>query len=139
MVQRSLFSMRWMRWKSLIAPWQELDWPLLALSVGLTVFGGVMIRSAELNNGQTHWWLHWIIGGIGLTLVLLISRWRYEFLIQWHWVVYGITLAGLIAVMFIGSTANGAQRWINIAGCQVQPSECAKIGLIESLAATLHS
>jgi rod shape determining protein RodA len=139
MLQRSLFGMRWMRWKTALTPWQELDWQLMALSIGLTGFGGVMIRSAELNNGQTDWWWHWIIGGIGVALVLTISRWRYDSPIQWHWAVYSITLAGLVAVMFIGSTANGAQRWINILGFQVQPSEFAKIGLIITLAAIIHS
>ncbi len=139
MLQRTLFGMRWLRWKSFLAPWQELDWQLLILSIAITGLGGVMIRSAELNNGQTDWWWHWIMGGIGVTLVLLIARWRYEILIQWHWVVYGITVFGLIAVMLIGSSANGAQRWINILGFQVQPSEFAKIGLIVSLAAILHS
>lgn len=128
-----------MRWKSLVAPWQELDLQLLAVTIGLTFLGGVMIRSAELNNGQTDWWWHWIMGGIGLAIALFIARSRYELLIQWHWVVYSITIAGLIAVMLIGSTANGAQRWINILGFQVQPSEFAKIALIVSLAAIMHS
>jgi rod shape determining protein RodA len=128
-----------MRWKSLVAPWQELDLQLLAVTIGLTFLGGVMIRSAELNNGQTDWWWHWIMGGIGLAIALFIARSRYELLIQWHWVVYAITIAGLIAVMLIGSTANGAQRWINILGFQVQPSEFAKIALIVSLAAIMHS
>ncbi len=128
-----------MRWKSLVAPWQEVDLQLLAVTIGLTFLGGVMIRSAELNNGQTDWWWHWIMGGIGLAIALFIARSRYELLIQWHWVVYAITIAGLIAVMLIGSTANGAQRWINILGFQVQPSEFAKIALIVSLAAIMHS
>jgi rod shape determining protein RodA len=128
-----------MRWKSLVAPWQELDLQLLAVTIGLTFLGGVMIRSAELNNGQTDWWWHWLMGGIGLAIALFIARSRYELLIQWHWVVYGITIVGLISVMLIGSTANGAQRWINILGFQVQPSEFAKIGLIISLAAIMHS
>ena len=136
MFQKSLIGMRW---KSFLAPWQELDWQLLALTIGLTFLGGVMIRSAELNNGQTDWWWHWIIGGIGLTLALFIARSRYELLLQWHWIVYAITNLSLVAVMFIGSTANGAQRWINIAGLQVQPSEFAKLGLIITLAAILHS
>lgn len=127
------------RWKSVIAPWQELDWQLLIVAIGLTFLGGVMIRSAELYNGQTDWWWHWVIGGIGLSIALCIARWRYELLLQWHWLVYGITIIALIAVMLIGSTANGAQRWINIAGFQVQPSEFAKIALIISLAAILHS
>jgi rod shape determining protein RodA len=132
-------SLTGMRWKSLVAPWQELDLQLLAVTIGLTFLGGVMIRSAELNNGQTDWWWHWIMGGIGLAIALFIARSRYELLIQWHWVVYAITIAGLIAVMLIGSTANGAQRWINILGFQVQPSEFAKIALIVSLAAIMHS
>ena len=136
MFQKSLIGMRW---KSFLAPWQELDWQLLALTIGLTFLGGVMIRSAELNNGQTDWWWHWVIGGIGLTLALFIARSRYELLLQWHWIVYAITNLSLVAVMFIGSTANGAQRWINIAGLQVQPSEFAKLGLIITLAAILHS
>ena len=136
MFQKSLIGIRW---KSFLAPWQELDWQLLALTIGLTFLGGVMIRSAELNNGQTDWWWHWVIGGIGLTLALLIARSRYELLLQWHWIVYAITNLSLLAVMFIGSTANGAQRWINIAGFQVQPSEFAKLGLIITLAAILHS
>jgi rod shape determining protein RodA len=136
MLQKSIISIRW---KSLIAPWQEVDWPLLAVTIGLTFLGGVMIRSTELHNGMSDWWAHWLIGGMGLVVALLIARSRYEILIQWHWVVYAITIVGLIAVMFIGSTANGAQRWISIGGFDIQPSEFAKIGLIVSLAAILHS
>ncbi|HEY9822062.1 MAG TPA: rod shape-determining protein RodA [Candidatus Sericytochromatia bacterium] len=136
MFQKSLIGIRW---KFLLAAWQQLDWQLLIVSVGLTFLGGVMIRSAELTNGQTDWWWHWLIGGIGLTLALSIARSRYELLLPLHWIVYGITIAGLIAVMFFGTTANGSQRWLPIAGIQVQPSEFAKIGLIISLAAVLHS
>ncbi|HEY9638423.1 MAG TPA: rod shape-determining protein RodA [Coleofasciculaceae cyanobacterium] len=135
-IQKSIIGIRW---KSFVSPWQELDWQLLLFSIGLTFLGGVMIRSAELNNGQTDWWWHWVIGGIGLVIALFIARSRYELLIQWHWIVYGVTIVGLIAVMLIGSTANGAQRWINILGFQVQPSEFAKIALIISLAAIMHS
>ncbi len=136
MLQKSIIGIRW---KSFVAPLQALDWQLLALSIGLTFLGGVMIRSAELNQGMTDWWWHWIIGSIGLVLALFIARSRYEILIQLHWIVYGITNLSLIAVMFIGTDANGAQRWINVAGFHVQPSEFAKIGLIVTLAAILHS
>jgi rod shape determining protein RodA len=136
MFQKSVVGIRW---KFLLAAWQQLDWPLLIVCVGLTFLGGVMIRSAELNNGQTDWWWHWFIGGIGLAVALFIARSRYEILIQWHWIVYGITIVGLIAVRIMGSTANGSQRWVTIAGIQLQPSEFAKIGLIITLAAVLHA
>jgi rod shape determining protein RodA len=134
-----LRSITQIRWKSLIAPWQQVDWLLFALSIGLTVFGGVMIRSAELNQGLTDWWQHWLVGGIGLGLALFIARCRYENLLQWHWIIYGITNLSLIAVMVTGTSAKGAQRWISIGGFNLQPSEFAKIGVIITLAAVLHS
>ncbi|HBE19635.1 MAG TPA: rod shape-determining protein RodA [Cyanobacteria bacterium UBA11149] len=140
MFQRSLNrSSIGIRWQSILMPLQALDWQLLILTIGLTALGGVMIRSAELNAGLTDWWWHWVIGGIGLTLALTIARSRYEALLQLHWIIYAITNISLVAVMLIGSAANGAQRWINIFGFNVQPSEFAKIGLIITLAAILHA
>jgi len=136
MLQKLLLQIRW---KSLIVPWQEVDWLLIALSVGMTLFGGMIIRSAELNQGLTDWWQHWLVGGIGLALALFIARCRYENLMQWHWIIYGITNLSLIAVMVTGTSAKGAQRWITIAGFNLQPSEFAKLGVIITLAALLHS
>ena len=127
------------RWKSRLLPWQELDWWLLVLSVGLSIFGGIMIRSAELNLPVTDWWQHWLVAAIGLGLTLFLARCRYENLIQWHWVIYGITNVLLIAVMVIGYSAKGAQRWISIGGFNFQPSEFAKLALIITMAALLHS
>lgn len=137
MFQKSLTRTQ-MRWVMFLSRWQELDWQLLFVSIALTFLGGVMIRSAELNEGLTDWWWHWIIGGIGLSLCLLIARSRYEILLQWHWMVYAVTNISLFAVMIMGTTANGAQRWLNILGLHVQPSEFAKLGLIITLAAIIH-
>ncbi len=136
MLQKSFWRIRW---QSLIQPWQEMDWLLLALPVGLTVLGGVTIRSVEMNMGLTDWWQHWLVGGIGLLLALGIARSRYENLLQWQWIIYGITIVSLLAVKFLGVTALGAQRWITIGGFNVQPSEFAKIGIIITLAALLHN
>ncbi|WP_017315542.1 rod shape-determining protein RodA [Mastigocladopsis repens] len=135
LLKRSLPKIRWKYW---VKPWQQVDWLLFCLPIALTIFGGIMIRSTELNQGLTDWWWHWLVGGIGLTIALFIARSRYENLIQWHWVTYTITNISLIAVMVAGQSAKGAQRWINIVGFNVQPSEFAKIGLIITLAALLH-
>lgn len=126
-------------WKSLVTAWKEVDWLLFILITGLTLFGGIMIRSTELNQGLTDWWQHWIVGGVGVSFALFIARCRYEKLIQWHWVIYGITNMSLIAVMVIGTTAKGAQRWIPIGSFNLQPSEFAKLGVIITLAALLQS
>lgn len=128
-----------LRWKSWFISWHQVDWWLFALPVGLSLFGGLMIRSAELNLPVTDWWQHWVVGGIGLGLALFLARCRYENLLQWHWIIYGLTNFFLIAVMAIGYSAKGAQRWISIGGFNFQPSEFAKLGLIITLAALLHS
>ncbi|HAC65379.1 MAG TPA: rod shape-determining protein RodA [Cyanothece sp. UBA12306] len=116
----------------------QVDWLLLFLIIGLTSLGGLMIRSTELLEGSVDWWQHWLFGAIGLGLVLILAQWRYENLMQWHWLTYGITNLFLIAVIIIGVAANGAQSWINIGGFNIQPSEFAKVGLIITLAALLH-
>lgn len=136
MLQKSFTGIRW---KSLFNPWQQVDWLLLAFVIGLSVFGGVMIRSTEINNGLTDWWWHWLMSGIGLVLAMWIARSRYESLLQWHWILYGITNISLIAVMIIGTTAKGAQRWITVGSFNIQPSEFAKLGVIITLAALLHT
>lgn len=127
------------RWKYILQPWQELDWWLLTTCVCLTLLGGIMVRSVELNQGLTDWWQHWITGGIGLVIALLIARCRYEMLIQWKWIIYGSLIVSLIAVRLVGTTALGAQRWISIAGFNLQPSEFAKVGVIVVLASMLQA
>ena len=124
---------------SLFYPWRQVDWFLLLLVGGLTTFGGLTIHSTELVEGYTHGYQHWLIGGWGMAIAIGIARWNYQSLLQWHWLIYAITNLSLIAVMIMGVTAKGAQRWINVAGFNVQPSEFAKIGVIITLAALLHN
>jgi rod shape determining protein RodA len=126
------------RWKSWVKPWQHVDWLLFFLPIAVSIFGGIMILSTELKQPVTDWWWHWMVAGIGALIALFLSRIRYELLMQWHWVTYAITNFSLIIVMIAGSSAKGAQRWIPIAGFNVQPSEFAKVGMIITLAALLH-
>jgi rod shape determining protein RodA len=123
----------------LLAAWRQIDWLLLISVVALTFCGGIAIRSAELNRGLIDWWQHWIFGVVGLGLALWIARSRYELLIQWQWPIYIFTNLSLLAVKLVGQSAKGGQRWIGVAGFQVQPSEFAKLGVIITLAALLHT
>ncbi|MEH1971277.1 rod shape-determining protein RodA [Nostoc sp.] len=126
------------RWKSWVKPWQYVDWLLFCLPIAVSIFGGIMILSTELKQPVTDWWWHWMVAGIGVLIALFLARTRYELLMQWHWVTYTLTNFSLIAVMIAGTSAKGAQRWISIAGFNVQPSEFAKVGMIITLAALLH-
>ncbi len=126
------------RWKTLFQPWQGLDLWLLLGAVGLMVLGSVMIRSIQLNKQLTDWTQHAVTGGLGVVAVLFLSRWRYDLLMPFRWLIYGIVNFGLICVMVFGRTELGATRWINVLGFNVQPSEFAKLGMIITLAALLH-
>jgi len=126
------------RWKSWVKPWQHVDWLLFFLPVAASIFGGIMILSTELKQPVTDWWWHWLVAGIGTLIALFLARIRYDILMQYHWVTYALTNFSLIAVMIAGTSAKGAQRWISVAGFNVQPSEFAKVGMIITLAALLH-
>ncbi len=136
MFSSPLFSKRWKAW---LQPWQNVDWLLFLLPATLTVFASIVIWSTQINLGSTVFGLnHLMLGLIGLVIALLIARYRYEELIQWQWVIYAATNLSLLAVMLFGVVGLGAQRWIPIAGFNVQPSEFAKLGLIITLAALLR-
>ncbi|MEM8828336.1 MAG: rod shape-determining protein RodA [Cyanobacteria bacterium P01_G01_bin.19] len=123
---------------SVARSWQNLDWILLLSVMGVTAFGGFSIYSTEVGTRHNYSYQHWTIGILGSILVFLLSRWRYQILLRWYWAIYALTNLSLIAVMVTGVTAKGAQRWITIAGFNVQPSEFAKIGMVIVLAALLH-
>lgn len=49
--------------------------------------------------------------------------------------LYGLNIAGLLAIFVVGSKKKGAERWIEIGSFQFQPSEMAKLLTIITLAA----
>jgi len=52
--------------------WQEVDWLLIVLSAGLTLFGGLMIRSVELTRDLQTGGSTGSVGGIGACLMLFM-------------------------------------------------------------------
>lgn len=125
-------------WKAVTQPWLEIDWMLLGVAIALTILGGIAIRSTELHKGVGEWWQQLLGGGVGIMLTLVLARWRYENLLQWHWITYGIMNVVLLAVPFLGTEVNGAKSWLYLGNFGFQPSEFAKIALIITLAAALQ-
>ncbi|EKD26846.1 MAG: Rod shape-determining protein RodA, partial [uncultured bacterium] len=62
-----------------------------------------------------------------------------KFIFDLSWIMYFITLILLIAVIFIGKSSHGAQRWIAIGSFALQPSEFSKIAIILALAKFMSS
>jgi rod shape determining protein RodA len=125
-------------WKAVTQPWLEIDWTLLGVAIALTILGGIAIRSTELHKDIGEWWQQLLGGGIGVVLTLGLARWRYENLLQWHWITFGIMNVVLLVVPFLGTEVNGAKSWLYLGNFGFQPSEFAKIALIITLAAVLQ-
>ena len=66
--------------------------------------------------------------GIGLVVMLVIAQLEPRFMARWVPLAYLAVVGLLVAVEFVGYTAMGATRWINIPGViRFQPSEFMKI------------
>ena len=71
-----------------------------------------------------------ICAALGLAVMWLFAKIEPKFWYRAAWPVYWISIALLLAVLLVGSSVNGAKRWISIAGIQFQPSEIAKFAVI---------
>ena len=67
---------------------------------------------------------------LGLVLMLIISMIDYEWVLNLHWLIYGVNLFLLLWVEFFGVEYNGAQRWIDLKFTTLQPSDFTKIFMV---------
>ena len=121
----------WRRW------WAELDHRLWGIPLGIVLVAGILIASTQRQARYADWYDHWITAGVGMAVALLLARIPLQRLRPLLQPLYALTVISLIAVRFVGTSALGAQRWINIAGFHVQPSEFAKLAAILLLAGVL--
>jgi rod shape determining protein RodA len=72
--------------------------------------------------------LHMLVGGALMAAFTLLDyrHWR-----RLAWPVYLLTILSLLAVLVVGTSVNGAQRWVSLGGLGTfQPSELAKFATI---------
>lgn len=120
-------------------PGDTVDIPFLLLTMLLLVVGLIMLYSASAAQSQydTGYMISTkylqkqaVCAGLGLVCMFLFSRIDASFWLTFAWPLYGISILLLLLVLVVGRSANGAQRWISIAGLQFQPSEIAKFTMI---------
>lgn len=124
--------------------WREWDWTLVICTVALIALGTVVIGSATHINQEglsfddlvSKQLLFFIINMI---VVVGMQWFDYRKLRSWGRPLYIITIVLLLAVMFVGTSALGAQRWIQIGPITVQPSEFTKLLMIISMASMMES
>lgn len=115
----------------------SIDWILWGVPLILCFLAGILIASTQRQADYADWYQHWITAAVGMVLALLAARLPMDRLQVAQWPIYILTNLSLVAVRFVGTSALGAQRWINIAGFHVQPSEFAKVAAILLLAGLL--
>jgi cell division protein FtsW len=113
---------------------------LLTATLCLLAFGAVMVFSASsttriLSNGglsDSAFYLKrtLVFGAVGLLVMHLTARHGLATVRRLTPALLGVSLFLLLAVLFGGTSVNGASRWIGPSSIQLQPSELAKVALI---------
>ena len=115
----------------------SIDWLLWGIPLAMVGLAGVLIASTQRQADYADWYQHWITGAVGLGVALLLARLPLQRLQPLRWPIYIAIVVSLLAVRVVGTSALGAQSWINIGGFYLQPSEFAKLGVIVLLAGVL--
>ena len=117
--------------------WEKLnlDLPLLFAIVVLTGFGLMVLYSAtDANQADMRRQIIFIV--LAFIVMFIVAQVDVRVMRRWAPLMYVISLSLLVVVLFFGSTANGAQRWLDLPGLpRFQPSEIMKIVLPLTLAA----
>jgi cell division protein FtsW len=113
---------------------------LLTATLCLLALGAVMVFSASsttriLQNGglsDSAFYLKrtLMFGAVGLVLMHLVARHGLQAVRNLTPAILGGCFVLLVAVLAIGTSVNGASRWIGSGFLQIQPSELAKLALV---------
>lgn len=123
---------------------EPYDFGVLLAVLSLLGIGAVMVYSATINDdslirGDGAATLKTHLAHIGLGIGLLITGMAIPYR-RWRTLVYpalAVTLALLVLVIFFGTTAGHARRWLRLPGFSVQPAEMAKLAFVIFLAYSL--
>jgi rod shape determining protein RodA len=121
----------------LMTKFWQVSWIYVLLLCALAGVGYLALYSAG-GGPEPYASRHILRFAFGLVMMLCIAMVDIRFIARFSWVVYGISVALLVLVLRMGHVGKGAQRWIELGGLQLQPSELAKIGLVMALAAWFH-
>lgn len=116
----------------------QINWLYVVLLCLLAGVGYTALYAAAGGNQEPYAARHAIRFGFGLVLMLGIALIDIRFIAKMAWPAWLACVGLLIAVMRVGHVGKGAQRWIDLGGFQLQPSELMKIALVLALAHWFH-
>lgn len=122
-----------------------MDYSLLFIVIFLLGFGLVMVYSTssyEANlhfNGDSAWYLKKQLAAtvLGVVVMFIVANIPYHFWERFAMLGYIVSVVLILLIIPFGHEANGAKRWLYIAGISLQPAEVAKLGMILFLASMI--
>jgi rod shape determining protein RodA len=117
----------------------RLDPLLLLATLGLIVASVYTIRTATRGDipGDPNYYMYrqLIYIGVGLVLMIALSRLDYSRLREWKLGVYAFMIVAILLVYALGFSARGSRRAIEFGFFNFQASELGKVLLVVALAA----
>ena len=113
---------------------RDLNWFLVGLVCTIAVLGVYNLHSSAATKEAALYvtQLAWLLCGSVLILLTLLPDYRlYD---STAYFIFLVVCGFLVAVLFLGHSAGGAQRWLQVGSLRFQPSELAKLATILCLA-----
>ncbi|AWH88087.1 cell division protein FtsW [Limnobaculum parvum] len=120
------------------------DRTLLWMAIGLTIIGFVMVTSASMPIAQRYTDDPFLFAKrdaiyilLALAAALVTLRIPMEIWQRYSPIILLIAIVMLLIVLAVGSSVNGASRWIALGPVRIQPAELSKLALFFYLASYL--
>lgn len=114
---------------------------IILLCIGIVMVASASSYYALTNYKNSNYFLirQLMFGVVGFAAMIIISKIDYKKYLKWSYIIYGIALILLVAVLIphVGQTRNGATRWLGFGSLVFQPSEIMKIALVIAMSAYL--
>ena len=113
-----------------------IDLPLALAALGLVAMGLMTVYSATSIPGahQGLWAKQMMWAGAALVAACIAAAIPFRIYDSLAYPLYGVAIVMLVLVLLVGTSAYGAQRWLEIGPLKFQPSELAKIATVLVLA-----
>src|ERR1700712_5695679 len=116
----------------------QVNWLFVMLLCCLAGVGYAALYSAAGGAPEPYATRHAVRFGIGVVIMLAIGLVDIRLIAKIAWPAWlgGVVL--LVLVLRMGHVGKGAQRWLELGGLQLQPSELMKLALVLALASWFH-
>jgi rod shape determining protein RodA len=122
--------------------WRKLrfrfDWTLTLTMLALVAVGLVNLWSALQDRGPQLFSKQVSLLAVGIGVFLAVATLDYRTISRMGYVLYGVGLAMLVAVLLFGRVVGGARRWFDLGPVHLQPSELMQVLTILALGKYLN-